>query len=409
MSPRSWGLPVILAMAFLGSEAPAAHAQTLIPDIGGIVGGEEPSEPKQPENHRCHGMTLLCDPGAAVGVLGDAVGAGAGFAADAVMGGIVGWAAAGAAWLVKAIAQQIDRSTRPAIGSAWFGRRYASMRELAVSLSLVFLLAAIVQAVVRQDLAMLARACLVALPLALLLTFAAVTLVELGLALTDALTEAAVRGLGADVEESFEDLAEILVPVSATGNPLPGLVLFLGSILTAVLALVVWIELILREAAIYVAVAFLPLALAAVVWPRTAHWARRLAEWLTAIVLAKFAIALSFAIAGSMLGQARGGSGGLSAILGECAVLLVAALSPWALLRLIPFAEQAATSLQRGQVGGALKAAPGAAAGSLLVRHAMLKSFGAGFAATPTASRARGWTPTPRAANTPSRPVRREP
>ena len=141
----------------------------------------------------------------------------------------------------------------------------------------------------------------------------------------------------------------------------------------------------------------LPLALSAMVWPRTAHWARRLAEWLTAIVLAKFAIAVSFAIAGSMLGQGRGGSGGLTTILGGCAVLLVAALSPWALLRLIPFAEQAATSLQRGHVGGALKAAPGAAAGSLLVRHAMLKSFGAGLAAAPAAARSRQWTPTSRA------------
>jgi len=201
---------------------------------------------------------------------------------------------------------------------------------------------------------------------------------------------------GADAKEAFSDVAEVLAPVAAaTGYALPGLVLFLGALLTAVLALVVWIELILREAAIYVAVAFLPITLAALVWPRTAHWARRLAEWLSAIVLAKFTIAASFAIAGSMIAHARGGSGGMSALLAGCAVLLLAAFSPFVLLRLIPFAEQAAGSLHRAHVGGAVKAAPGAHVTTLLVHQAMLKNFGAGLASTGGAARARSWTPAP--------------
>jgi hypothetical protein len=396
MSLRSALVTATLAAAFVLGGCTSASAQTLIPPLPGIGSHDE----KPPEQHgpgpHCYGATLLCDPGALVGAAGDVVGAGVGLAADSVMGGIVGWAANGAAWLITTIAQQVDRSTRPALGSAWFLRRYAAMRSLAISLALLFLLAAITNAVLRQDLAMLARSCLIALPLALLLTFAAVTLVELGLALTDSLTNAALRGLGGDVRDSFADLGQVLAPPTPTPNPLPGLVLFLGSILIAVLAIVVWIELMLREAAIYVAVAFLPLALAAITWPRTAHWARRLAEWITAIVLSKLAIAVSLAVAGSMLGHARSGSGGLSAILGGCAVLLVAALSPWVLLRLIPFAEQAAGSLQRSHVGGAMRTAPGAAAGSLLVRQAMLKSFGAGLGAASPAARSRQWTPPPR-------------
>ena len=134
----------------------------------------------------------------------------------------------------------------------------------------------------------------------------------------------------------------------------------------------------------------------------TAHWARRLAEWLTAIVLAKFAIAVAFAVAGSMLGQARGGSGGLTALLGGCAVLLVAALSPWVLLRLIPFAEQAAGGLQRGHCRRRGEAAPGAAATSLLVRQAMLKNFGAGVAIDARATARGARVDTDRAAATPA-------
>jgi hypothetical protein len=392
MPLRNACLAALLAAAILLILASAASAQTLIPPLPGLGGGDDHPPQQQAQAHdqpSCFGPSLLCDPGTVVDATGDVVGAGVGVAADAVMGGIVGWAASGAAWLVRTIARQVDRSTRPALGSAWFARRYASMRLLAVSLALLFLLAAIAHAVMRQDLVMLARSCLVALPLALLLTFAAVTLVELGLAVTDSLTAAAVGGVDGDVAKAFRDLGGALRPTAVV----PGLVLFLGSILIAVLSLVVWIELILREAAIYVAVAFLPLALAAITWPRTAHWARRLAEWIAAIVLAKLAIAVSFAVAGAMLAHARGGTGGLSAIFGGCAVLLIAALSPWVLLRLIPFAEQAPGSLQRSHVGGALKAAPGAAASSLLVRQAMLKSFTAGLASTPAAARGRNWTP----------------
>jgi hypothetical protein len=342
------------------------------------------------------GISLICAAddvaSTAVGAIGDAVGAGAGVAADAMFGGLVGWAAGGATWLIDAVVKQVDRSTRPAIGSAWFARRYAAMRQLAISLSVLFVLAAVLQAAIRRDLAMLLRSCLVALPLAMLLTFAAVTLVEAGLALTDALTATAVRGTGADTQSAFEDLGRTLSPGGAA-TPLPGLVLFLASLLAALLALVVWIELVLREAAIYVAVAFLPICLAAMTWSHTAHWARRLTEMLAAIILAKFTIAVTFAVAASMVGEARGGSGGLTAVLGGCAVLLIAALSPLVLLRLIPFAEQAAAGLSRGHVRSAVSSAPGAAATALLVKQAMFKNFGAGLASSGSAPAPARWTP----------------
>ena len=112
--------------------------------------------------------------------------------------------------------------------------------------------------------------------------------------------------------------------------------------MTSLLALIVWLELVMREAAVYVAVVFLPLTLAGVVWEHTSQWSRRLAEWLLAIVLAKFTIAVAFALAASAIVEAPKGGGGLSAMLAGCAVLLIAALTPWALFKLLPFAEAAA-------------------------------------------------------------------
>ena len=390
---------LLVAVVLIGLHSAAtaeARSLTVAPDAG------------ERKVHRLYGVapscgvgiSLICAAetvgGGALGLVGDAAEASAGVAADAALGGIVDWAASGAAWLVSAIGKQVERATRPALGSPWFARRYAAMRELALSVSLIFLLLAISHAALRRDLHALARSCLIALPTAMLLTFAAVTLVELGLALTDQLTAAALAGGDRDVREAVADLSGAFKPGAGPGA-LPGLVLLLGSLLTALLALVVWIELVLREAAVYVAVAFLPLALAGLTWQNTAHWARRLAEWLVAIILAKLAIAVAFAVAGSMLGGARGGSGGLSTVMAGCAVLFIAAASPWVLLRLIPFAEQAAGTLHRSHLHGAASAVPGAAASSLLVRQAMLNSFGAGLGAAGGSARPgpQAWAPIP--------------
>ena len=367
------GAIVIVALAFALGCAESAAAQTLIPPLPG-GDKERPEKKDEPE---CHvGASLVCAAGdlgsAAAGLVGDVAQAGAGAAADAVMGGVVSWAAGGAAWLLRGIGRQVERSTRPSLGSAWFEERYAGMRQLAIGLSLLFLLIAVGQAALAHDLRLLARACLVALPAALLLMFAAVTLVEIALAVTDELALAAVRGTGGNVRSAFADLARVLLPTAITGNPLPGFLLFLAALLTALLSLLVWLELVLREAAVYLAVAFLPLALSALVWARTAHWARRLAEWLAAIILAKVTIAVAFSLAGAMLGHGRGGSGGLSALLAGCAVLVLAAASPWVLLRLIPFTSGAAGSLHRGDIRGAVRQAPGATVATRAARQAGL-------------------------------------
>ena len=109
--------------------------------------------------------------------------------------------------------------------------------------------------------------------------------------------------------------------------------MFLGAAVMAVGAVVVWIELLVRQAAIYVAVLFLPLAVAGLVWPATAHWFKRLAHILVAVILSKFVIAAILSLAASGLAASTPDGGGFSAVLGGGALLTLAALSPLALLR----------------------------------------------------------------------------
>jgi hypothetical protein len=339
----------------------------------------------------CSVAAIVCAGGkiveGAAGVAGSVIGGGAEAVANTAMSGVVSWAADGAAWLLGQIAGVVDRSTRPALGSEWYRRDYGGMAELAIALSALFLLLAVGHSIVHQDLGALLRAALFALPLSLLLTFAALTLVLLALAVTDWMTEAILANAGGDPAKAFKGIGDLFA--AGPNSTLAPFVVFLTAVFTAVLALVVWIELVLRESAIYVAAAFLPLTFVAIIWRTTAVWCRRLAEGLVAIILSKFAVAVAFTLAAGALGNAaKTGGGGLSAIVGGCGVLLVAALSPWALMRLVPLTQSAPDqSLNRQQVGGAVRGAPGVNTATGAARLLMFSHFGGAAGAAHAASR----------------------
>ena len=343
--------------------------------------------------------------GAALGAAGDAVGAGIGAAGDAVMGGLTKWVAGGAAWLLERTAKALQRSTRPALGSTWFRRQYRSMIELSIGVALLFFLCAVLHATLKHDARALVRSALLAMPAAMLLSFAAVTLVEAALGATDWMTALVLRDFGRDTGAFFEDIGGILAPAAATGSPLPGFVVFLGGLLTALAEFVVWLELIMREAAVYVAVGFVPLSLAATIWERTAHWCRRLVEILGAIILSKLTIAVAVAMAAAAMGHGRSGEGGLTALMAGCAVMLIAALTPWILLRLIPMAEAAGhVGLHRGAARSAIGTAPGAQTAAMVVRQAVLVAATPGGLAASRQHMLAAKAPTP-----PSPPIPRTP
>ncbi len=103
--------------------------------------------------------------------------------------------------------------------------------------------------------------------------------------------------------------------------------LLLIALLIAVAAFVLWMELLIRAAAVYVAVLFLPLALATLVWPAVAHWCRRLVETLAALILSKFVIVATLSLAAGAVasGSIRIGD----AVRGFTAVLAGGALLVW--------------------------------------------------------------------------------
>ena len=71
-------------------------------------------------------------------------------------------------------------------------------------------------------------------------------------------------------------------------------------------AFALWIELLMREAAVYVIVLMLPLAFAAMVWPARRIWAVRAVELLVALILSKFAIVAVLSLGGAASARAPG-------------------------------------------------------------------------------------------------------
>jgi hypothetical protein len=247
-----------------------------------------------------------------------------------------------------------------------------------------------------QQLGVLLRA-LGAVPIALILTFAAVTIVQLGLGITDWLTASVLASTGDAPTEAFRSIAKAFVTPNTS---LAGFVVFLTAILMSVLALAVWIELALREAAIYVAVAFMPLTFVAVVWRPTTIWCRRLTEGLAAIILSKFALGVAFTLAAGALGESgRNDGGGLSAIVAGGAVLILAAVSPFVLLRMIPITQSAQDQgVSRQHVSGAARSAPGVTTATGATRMLMYGKFTGGRVAPLPSSGAAESSPVPAAA-----------
>jgi type IV secretion system protein TrbL len=274
-------------------------------------------------------------------------------AGDEVMQGVTSWVANGASWLVSQAGKLMNETTTPRVESPWFLQEYTAMVGLAALFALPLLLLATIQGVLRRDGAMIVRAAFVQLPLAFFLTGMAITVVQVLLALTDQMSSQIGATVGSDEKTFLASVAKALITVAtatAGGNPVPLFAACLAAFVAAVGAFFVWVELLIRSAGVYVAMLFLPTTFIAMIWEKTAHWCRRLVESLFAIIFSKFVIVAIMVLAAAGLSQSRS-SEAFQGVLAGIALLLLAAFSPLALLRLIPFVASAAHTSWRSGAG----------------------------------------------------------
>jgi hypothetical protein len=265
------------------------------------------------------------------------------FSASTILNGFSGWLADGAASLVAHVTQLMTSTTTTDLtpGTPGFFLPTGPMLQLTTMLVLPLLLVATIGAVLRRDLGRLGRTWGVALPGAMLGAGAAVELSAVGLQVTDALCRVVTSSLNPSLQQAYGKVARTLTGSLLTNSP------FLAALLAAVFVLggiMLWLELILRSAAIYLAVFFLPLALAGLVWPATSHWAKRMVETLVAVILSKFVVVVALSLA------VRAVANGATAdnVLAGGAMFLLAAFAPFTLLRFAPIIEASAIAHMEG-------------------------------------------------------------
>lgn len=291
----------------------------------------------------------VCEAGkTVVGKAGEIVTAPVTYAAGSAVDAVTSWVSDTAQWILGKVIGFINHSTTPGLEADWFDERYRFMIGLAALVVLPMLLIATVRAVVTQDLSQLVRSFFVYLPVAVLGTFVAVHITQALLSITDSMSAAVARNVAGDVSEIFDSVGGTLSGAGAVAGPAaPSFAIFFGALLLVVGSFFVWLELLIRSAAVTAAVFFLPMILAGLVWPAAMRWTKRLIEILVALILSKFVIVAVISLATAAL--ADPGGGGFGTVMGAAALMLMAAFSPFAIMKLVPMVEGAAIDHLQGK------------------------------------------------------------
>ena len=305
------------------------------------------------------------------------------------------WIASGAAGFLEQAGRAIFSGTEVDLldegedGRPWFVEHYDKMALVGLSVFAPMLMLAVLHAVFSQSFGLLGRA-LANLPIAAIGTAAAVAIVGLFLGATDQASSYLAGGLGADSENFLAGIVATLVnPIAVTaGGGAAGLfgVALLG-LFMAFAAFVVWLELLVREAAIYLTVLFLPIGFATYIWPALSAWLRRLVEVIVALVLSKLVIVAALSLAGSALAAQEG----LAALVAGAGMLALAGFAPFALFKLIPIASMAAISSLEGQGRRGARAAVPRASTMFYARQLS----GGGHRSAASRAGGSGWGPRP--------------
>jgi hypothetical protein len=255
--------------------------------------------------------------------------------AAAALSAMAVWVVGGARLVLHETAAVISATTRPELQSTWFSSSYWRMAGISALLTLPFLFAAAIQALLRSDLSLLLRSAFGYLPLGALAVSIAAPLTQLLLAASDELSGLVSSASGFTTAGFAHETALGISLGVVSSFPV-----FFAGLLAVAATMTLWIELLIRAAAVYVVVLMLPLFFAALVWPARRIWAVRAVELLLALILSKFAIVAVLALGGAALGHTSLPS--VTQMLAGTTLVLLAAFTPWALLRLLPLHELAA-------------------------------------------------------------------
>ena len=330
------GRPVQVAARAASTKQSSTSCNVEVPVIGGLVGGA------------CEAA------GAAAGAVGGVIGEAASAVGNGILDLVAKWMIGAATAITKFVAREMQQSTTPQLQSAWFQAQFAPMADLGAALGLLVALIALASAAIRRSPEALA-ATLAGIARAGLGTGLVVALTVIGLGIADQISSAVVTGS----PHAFWATVAHAWGTSGFGGFGSSALAMLIALIEVFAAIFVWLELIVRDAAIYVAVLFFPAALAAAIWPALAAWPGRLGRLLLLFVILKPVALIVLSLAGNAAAAGLSFSGGVpgsvGTILAATVIFALAAFAPWALMYLL------AADAESAYMAAGLRAATGSA------------------------------------------------
>lgn len=318
------------------------------------------------------------------GLVEDAVAEAAGGALDQVVAYLFALVAGAISAVTDSLIEAMDTTVGIDLDADLVALNGLRSMVLAMSLTLVlaFLFISVMKSLAAGEPGNIMRALFVDVPTAMLFTTAFVAFTDKLLEVVDATSAVAVG----DVGDSLGQIAGALVVgnsvTTAATDPGPALLAMFFGLVYVFAAVVVWAELLIRSALIFIIIVLAPLGFATRANTATREISRRTTEVLIALVMCKFAIAIAFGVGAALIDAgvqtpASAGDGDLNAMFVGMTVVVLAALMPWIILKLIPVME-AATAMQGAERSPLQAAGAVAGVGLAAVTAGRLAGTGAG-------------------------------
>ena len=299
-----------------------------------------------------------------IGGLGDPLGGAAEAAGEAVLDVVVtfffGLLAGAVAAITDAIVSALNATTGVDLDGGFFAA-LTPIRQTVLGMStaliLVMFFLAIIRSLAAGEPGAILRAALVDVPAAIMTTVASVSVAWILIRIVDQASLAVTGDVGAAMGEFSASLATV---DAFAGSGLLGMIFGLLFVMGAIL---VWLQLLVRGALLYILVVLAPLGFATRAYPSTRPIARRTIEMGVALILSKFAIAVSFGVGATAIESSNaapaGGTVDLGGMMAGVAMMLLAAFMPWVIWKAIPVVEAAtvAAGVERAPIRGATAAA----------------------------------------------------
>lgn len=183
----------------------------------------------------------------------------------------------------------------------WFAIQYQMMMNVGWWVMLPLLFVSILHSIIKGSMALLMRSICMYLPLAVLGTVVATTIIQMLIQIVDDMCAVFIHLIAKDLANYQKGLSQV------TGAGVLGIVMGMAiGLILMILSLYLWLVFLLRDGSVYIAVMFMPVGFAMLVWPMAARYFRKMVEFLVGIIVAKLVMVIIISLSIAALAGSTG-------------------------------------------------------------------------------------------------------